>query len=95
MSTERKKPFQFLAKLVINLFVADIFQLHKYQVLPFVNVPITRKRQQGSGKFRIWKVLIVKWRSFQFSMKFEKNLSSLHLKEIYPSIFSKILVVQN
>ena len=28
-------------------------------------------------------------------MKCEKNLSSLHLKEISPSIFSKILVAQN
>ena len=74
--------------------LTDIVQLHKYQVLAFINVPTTRKRQQGSGKFRIWKVLIVKWRSFQFSTQLEKNLSRLHLKEISPAIF-KTLVVQN
>ena len=74
--------------------LADIVQLHKYQVLAFINVLTTRKRQQGSGKFRIWKVLMVKWRSFQFSTKFEKNLSRLYLKEISPALF-KTLVVQN
>ena len=74
--------------------LADIFQLHKYQVLAFINVPTTRKRQQGSFKFRICKVLIVKWRSFQFSTRFEKNMSRLHLKEISPAIFSKTLIVQ-
>ena len=73
----------------------DIFQLHKYQVVAFINVPTIRKRQQGSFKFKIWKVLIAKWRSFQFSMRFEKDMSCLHLKEISPAIFSKTLVVQN
>ena len=59
-------------------------------VLAFINVPMARKRQPRSGKFTIWKVLIVK-----FSKKFEKNLSRLHLKKTSPSISSTILVVQN
>ena len=92
MSIDSKNPFKFLAKLVIKLFLADIFQLHKYRVLAFIIVPITRKKQQGGGKFRIWKFLIVKWRSFQFSMKCEKNLPSLHVKEISPSIFSPSII---
>ena len=74
--------------------LADIVQLHKYHVLAFIMVLTTRQRQQGSGKFRIWKVLIVKWQSFQFSTKFEKNLSRLRLKEISLALF-KTLVVQN
>ena len=74
--------------------LADIVKFHKYQVLAFVNVSTTRKRKQGSGKFMIWKVLIVKWRSFQFPTKFGKNLSRLHLKEISPAI-NKTLVLQN
>ena len=40
---------------------ADIFHFHKYQVLAFVIVLSTPKKEQGSGKFKIWKVLIVKW----------------------------------
>ena len=32
--------------------MADIVQLHKYQVLAFINVSITRKRQTGSGKIQ-------------------------------------------
>ena len=40
---------------------ADIFHFHKYQVLAFVIVISTPKKEQGSGKFKIWKVLIVKW----------------------------------
>ena len=74
--------------------LVDIFQLRKYQVLAFINVPTTHKRQQGSFIFRIWRVLIVKWQSFQFSTRFEKTMSCLHLKEISPAIFSKT-VVQN
>ena len=96
VSIDRKKPFQFLPKSVKNLFHWLIFfNIFQYQVLAFINVSITRKRLQGSGKFTIWKVLIVKWWSFQFSTKFEKSISGLHLKEISPSICSKVLVVQN
>ena len=69
-----------------SFLLADTFQLEKYQILAVINVPTTRKKQQGSGKFRICKVLIV---------KFEKNLSCLHLKEISRAIFLKTLVVQN
>ena len=65
--------FQVLTKFVENLILADIVQLHKYQVFAFIIVPASRKRQQGSDKFRTWKVLIVKWRSFQFSTKFAKK----------------------
>ena len=72
--------------------LADIVQLQKYQVFAFINVPTTRKRQQGSGKFRIWKFLIVKWWSFQFSAKFEKNLSCLHLKDISPATFKTLVL---
>ena len=43
----------------------------------------------GSGK------LIVKWWSIPFSTKLNNVSSCLHLKEIYPTIFSKILVVEN
>ena len=41
--------------------LADIFHLHKYQVLAFIIVLSALKKQQGSGKFKVWKVLIVKW----------------------------------
>ena len=75
--------------------LTDIFQLHKYHVLSLINVPITRKKQQGSVKFRIWKGLVVKWRSFQYSTNFEKNMSCLHLKEISTTIFFKTLVSKN
>ena len=76
--------------------LADIFQLQKYQVHLFINVPTTRKRELGSGKFKIWKVLIVNWWSFHFSMKIQKSLSCVNLKEIdiAPAIFFKT-VVQN
>ena len=71
--TTKWRPFQFLAKFVENVILADNVQFHKYQVIGFINVPATHKRQQGSGKFNIWKVLKVNWRSFQFSTKFEKK----------------------
>ena len=70
MSIVLKKRFQFLPKLV-KIFHGMIFD--KISVLGFINVPMTRKKQQGSGKFTIWKFLIVKWRSFQFSTKFGKR----------------------
>ena len=71
--------------------MADIVQLHKYQVLLFLNVPTTSKRQQGSGKFRIWKVLIVKRRSFQFSTKFDKKYVVFRSeKDISCNIFQNI-----
>ena len=54
-------------------------------------MPATSKIKQGGGKLRIWNILIVKWWSFKFSAKFEKNLLCLHLKEISPRIFSKTL----
>ena len=85
-----------LSKICQNSFsLADIFQLHKYQVLALINVPAIRKRKQGSGKLRVWKVLVVKWRSLQFSSKFKKYILCLHLKEISPDIFFKTFVVQN
>ena len=71
------------------------FYLHKSQIVAFNIVLTTRKIQQGSGKFRIWKVLIVKWRPYQFLKKFEKILSCSHLKKVSPVIFSKILLGQN
>ena len=46
-------------------------------------------------QIQIWKVLIVTWWPFQFSMKFEKSLLCLHLKQICPAIFSKTLVLQS
>ena len=56
-----------------------------------MNVPATGKRQQGSGKFRIWKVLIVKRRSFQFSTKFEKKyVVFTSEKDISCNIFQNI-----
>ena len=78
-----------MSKIVFLL--ADIVQLHKYQVLLFINVPFTGKRQQSSGKFRIWKVLIVKRRSFQFSTKFEKKyVVFTSEKDISCNIFQNI-----
>ena len=82
--------FKFQQNLPQIFLLAQIFQLHKYQEIAFINLSATHKRQQGSVKFRIWEVLILNWRSFQFS----KKLSCLHLKEI-SAIFSKTLVVQN
>ena len=64
-----------------SFLLADIVQLHKYQVLAFINGPTTCKRTQGSGKFRIWKVLIAEW------FTSEGNISL--------AIFFKTLVVQN
>ena len=55
-----------------SISCVEIFQLYKYQVLTFINAPTTR-----SDKFRICKVLIVKWGPIQFSTKFEKNTSCL------------------
>ena len=78
-----------MSKILFSL--ADIVQLHKYQVLLFLNVPTTSKRQQGSGKFRIWKVLIVKRRSFQFSTKFDKKyVVFTSEKDISCNIFQNI-----
>ena len=71
--------------------LADIFPFHKYQVIAFFNVLATSKRQQSSGKFRIWKVLIVKWPSFQFSAKFEKKIvMSASERDISCYIFQNI-----
>ena len=42
-----------------SISLADIFKLHKCQVFAFINVSTTIKWQQRSGKFRIWKVLLV------------------------------------
>ena len=92
--TDPKNPVQFLPKLVNNLFQWMIFFNFTNTSTCIYYVLMTRKRQQSSGKFMIWKIFIVKWRSFQFSTKFEKSLSCLHLKEI-SSICSKTLVVQN
>ena len=72
--------------------LADIFQIHIYA---FIAMPNTRKRQQPSSKFRIWKNFECKIASFQFSKKFEKRLTWLHLEEISPTIFSKALVIKN
>ena len=77
-----------------------IFNFNKYQVLAFINVTITRKRQQGSNKFRIWKVLIVKWRPFQLLSKFEKCVAFIFVgvmfcKILFPVIFCKTLPLQN
>ena len=58
-------------------------------MLAFISVSTTRKRQERSDIFDI------KWWSFQFSRKYEKSPSWLHLKEIYPGIFPKTLVVQH
>ena len=75
-------PKTFLSFLTTVQFVTslnDIFQLYKYQ--------------QGGGKFRIWKIFIVPWWSFQFSIILEKSPSCLYLKPIYLAIFSKTLIV--
>ena len=92
--TDPKNPVQLLPKLVNNLFQWMIFFNFTNISTCIYYVLMTRKRQQSSGKFMIWKIFIVKWRSFQFSTKFEKSLSCLHLKEISP-ICSKTSVVQN
>ena len=92
--TDPKNPVQLLPKLVNNLFQWMIFFNFTNISTCIYYVLMTRKRQQSSGKLMIWKIFIVKWRSFQFSTKFEKSLSCLHLKEISP-ICSKTLVVQN
>ena len=92
--TDPKNPVQLLPKLVNNLFQWMIFFNFTNISTCIYYVLMTRKRQQSSGKFMIWKIFIVKWRSFQFSTKFEKSLSCLHLKETSP-ICSKTLVVQN
>ena len=74
-----------------SFLLADIVQLYKYQVLAFIKVPTTRKRQQGSDKF--W----IKFNGgpFNFQQNFRKNLSCSNLKEISRAIFFKTLVVQN
>ena len=92
--TDPKNPVQFLPKLVNNLFQWMIFFNFTNISTCIYYVLMTRKRQQSSGKFMILKIFMVKWRSFQFSTKFEKILLCLHLKEI-SSICSKTLVVQN
>ena len=95
--TDRKMPGVSIFSEVFqkSFSFADIFQLCKYYLLTFINVPTKHKRQQGSGEFRIWNVLVAKWRSFQFSTKLGKSTSCLHLKEISPAVFSKTLLAQN
>ena len=84
------------SKICKNLFLlADIFQLHNCQLLGFINVSTSRKREQGSGKLRVWEILIVIWKPFQFLTKFEKRPPCLHLEEISPTIFFKTLPAQN
>ena len=52
-----------LAKFVKDAFyLADILQLHKYQVFVFINKRNIRKGQQSSGKLRLYKSLLFdKW----------------------------------
>ena len=90
VSIVRKKLVQFLPKLVKNLFHWMIFLTSQISVLAFTYVPMTSKRQQGSGKFPIWKIFIVKWRSFHFSNKFKKSLLCLYLKDISFYMFQNI-----
>ena len=74
-----------------SFLLADIFQLLKYQAFAFINMPARSKREQSSGKFRIWKNLIVKWPSFQFSTKFEKkSVMSTSQRDISCYIFQNI-----
>ena len=55
MSVDHKMAvLSILSKIFQKSFSsADIGQIRKYQVLAFIKVPTTRKRQQGSRKFRI------------------------------------------
>ena len=73
-----------------SISLANIFQLCKYQVLAFINIPTTSKIKQSSAKFRIWKFLIVKLWPFKFLTKFEEK------SVVFASaIFFKTLLTQN
>ena len=50
-----------------SISLADIFQLLKYQAFAFINVLNARKRQQSTGKFRLQKLLLLRFRYAQFS----------------------------
>ena len=78
--TLKWRPFQVLVRFVKNPFHWLIFFNFKYHVLVFINESNAGKRKQGSGKFKIWKVLIGKRRPFLYLAKFEKIPSCLHLK---------------
>ena len=58
--THRKMaPCQFWSVIVKNSFyLADCFQLHKYQLFVFLNVHNIRKKQRSSGKFMLSKNLL-------------------------------------
>ena len=93
-------PFHFLAESVWNLFHwLILFNFTNIRYLHLLMCLLHAKDKQAVEKFRIWNVLMVKWRSFQFSTKLvvllKKNIWFLHLKEKFPVIFSKTLVVQN
>ena len=60
-----------------SISLADVFQLHKYQTLGFINAPNASKRHQGSVKFRLQKRLVhnglLKMLDINFVKYFMKN----------------------
>ena len=73
-----------------SFLLADIFQVYKYQILAVINVPPTRKKQQGSGKFRICKVLIVMAVLSIFNKIWKKSVVFTSERDISCYIFENI-----